>query len=488
MDSSYSSPLMKRKHQSLSQQQRQQHGEGKDEEQGGRGNNYNITNLSDSETSYQHQHQRLHFEEEGEGKGITQLKEQQQQQQQQHQEEDEDSMNCHDNDEHVNNTIIEGAVTIENLKPEAAATACSRTKSTGCAVNRKIRSNNSTTTTSSSHGGRMELLNWHSRQESSGRYNEDDDDDDNGYVADGDVSYSTPSSSSSSSSTVTSTQTSSRSSSPFSSPSYSPMTTYAEDDDDDEEEEYDRKRTAAILASFSSTSSSSTTSSTILSQKGVATTNVKVPTLLDVGADVIANVLSFVGPAEALRLLTVPICTQWRTSYTANQDLWRTLCKSEPFCATLEDGHQGSRSNKNENEGRERDEDDSASDDDDDDDDSFCSLDGYNDSDDEDDDCSGSQDVLGEYRLMYTSFVRCMNYLNRIHDDAKKGRPLSGGSYNINSTFPTFGVTKGLKKFLSRSENREALKSVIGSGNGPSQHPSTPIGVSADGREVIVSV
>ena len=483
---------MKRKRQSPLQQH-QQHGE-EDDEQRGRGNNYNITNLSDSETNHQHQHQRLHLQEEVEVVVEEGKPQPQEQQQQQRQEEDEDSMDCHDSDEHVNNTIIDEAVKIEKLKPEAApAAACGRTKSTGCAAIRKIRSSTTITSGSSTHSDRMELLNWHSRQEPSGKYS--DDDDDNGYVADGDVSCSTSSYASSSSSTVTSTQASSPSSSPFSSPSYSPMEMYAEDDDDDDDdddevEEDDRKPTAAILASFSSTSTSSSSSSTtILSGKGVATANVvKTPTLLDVGADVIANVLSFVGPAEALRLLTVPICTQWRTSYTANQDLWRTLCKSEPFSATLEDGHQGSRSKKNENKGRERDEDDSASDDDDDDDDdSFCSLDGYSDSDDEDDDSSGSHNVLGEYRLMYTSFVRCMNYLNRIHDDAKKGRPLSGGSYNITSTFPTFGVTKGLKKFLSRSENH-ALKSVIGGGNRPSHHPSTPIGVSADGREVMVSV
>mmetsp|Transcript_51061 Transcript_51061/g.123201 ORF Transcript_51061/g.123201 Transcript_51061/m.123201 type:complete len:431 (+) Transcript_51061:617-1909(+) len=419
MDSSYSSSqLMKRKRQSPSEQH---HGRG--EEEGG------------SERNHQHQH--LHSQEE----------------------EEEDWMDYDDNDEHVNNTIIEEEVVIEKLKPEAIA--CSRRTSNGCTTTRRIRSS------SRRRGsGRMELLNWHSRQESSGEYDNVDDEEDIGYVADGDVSSST-SSSSSSSSTVTST------SSPFSSPTYSPMD---DDDDEEEEEEDDRKPTAAIVASFSSSSPFT------LSRKAVAATHVKTPTLLDVGADVIANVLSFVGPAEALRLLTVPLCTQWRTSYTANQDLWRTLCKSEPFSATLEDGHQGSRSKKNENKERDYD-DDSTSDDDDD--DSFCSLDKYSDSDDDGD--SESHDVLGEYRLMYTSFVRCMNYLNRIHDDAKKGRPLSGGSYNINSTFPTFGVTKGLKKFLSRSKNHEALKAVIGGSNGPSSHPSSPIGVSADGREVMVS-
>ena len=101
---------------------------------------------------------------------------------------------------------------------------------------------------------------------------------------------------------------------------------------------------------------------------------------------------------------------------------------------------------------------------------------------------SNRDDVLGEYRLLYTSFVRCLKYLNRIQEDAQNGRPPSVMDYGKNySRFPTFGVTKSLKKFLSKKKH-ESLKSVIGSNHGGSgdEAPSmnltaAPIGVLADG-------
>jgi hypothetical protein len=196
-----------------------------------------------------------------------------------------------------------------------------------------------------------------------------------------------------------------------------------------------------------------------------------------------ANILSFVDPPEAVRLLTAPICTQWRASYTAHQDLWRTLCKAEPFCAKLEDDRD--RGQQNETRSKSNEEDDSDDDEDDDDDDSFCSLDKYYDLSDDEEDKSESHDVLGEYRLLYTSFVRCMNYLNRLHDDAKKGRPITGDTFSVSNKFPTFEVTKGLKRFLSRSKNHEALKAAIG---GIQSTSTIPIGVTADGRSYPVSV
>jgi hypothetical protein len=103
---------------------------------------------------------------------------------------------------------------------------------------------------------------------------------------------------------------------------------------------------------------------------------------------------------------------------------------------------------------------------------------------------NNGDDVLGEYRLLYTSFVRCLKYLDRIQEDARNGRPPSVLDYGKNySRFPTFGVTKSLKKFLSKKKH-ESLKSVIGSnhgGGGSDEHgapmnlTSAPIGVMADG-------
>jgi hypothetical protein len=185
----------------------------------------------------------------------------------------------------------------------------------------------------------------------------------------------------------------------------------------------------------------------------------------------------------------MPICREWRESYTSHQDLWRTLCCTDPFAANLGGGDTSSSSSDDGDN-----DDDSSSheyDDDDDDDNSFCSL--------------GDNTLLykgktkdheegnplGEYRLLFTSFVRCLNYLQRIQQDARDGRPLSVMDYGTSySRFPTFGVTKTLKKFLAKKKHG-SLKSVIGSGSyradeapGVSSLPSAPIGVLADGGEV----
>lgn len=194
---------------------------------------------------------------------------------------------------------------------------------------------------------------------------------------------------------------------------------------------------------------------------------------VSVGSDVMVSVVKFLEPAEALRLLTTPLCREWRHSYTANQDMWRTLCCEDPFSAKL-----------TRNSGAHKTSQDSLSDSQDDcDDDSFCSL-----ADNDDESIrEGSNHVLGEYRLLYTSFVRCMNYLNRIQEEARNGQMPSvfdhGNGY---SRFPTFGVTKSLKQFLANPKNG-SLKSVIGDGSGSFRNTpaivataNTPIGVVAD--------
>ena len=113
------------------------------------------------------------------------------------------------------------------------------------------------------------------------------------------------------------------------------------------------------------------------------------------------------------------------------------------------------------------------------DDDSFCYV-GNN-----------SNDVFGEYRLIYTSFVRCMNYLDRVQDiDNGNGhgfwsRKGSDNGSDCGTNVPSFGVSKSLKKFLSRSKGYNLLKSPISSDTGGVS--SEPIGISSDGREIRVS-
>jgi hypothetical protein len=195
------------------------------------------------------------------------------------------------------------------------------------------------------------------------------------------------------------------------------------------------------------------------------------------------SLVRFLEPAETLRFMTMPLCQEWRQSYTAHQDMWKTLCCEDPFSAKLNKrmtsaaGYESASSSEDGSHCAQEEEDD-------DDDDSFCTLGECNDDDDDDDE---NNNVLGEYRLLYTSFVRCMKYLDRIQEDVQKGRPPSTMDYGSNySRFPTFGVTKSLKKFLSKKSNG-TLRSVIGDGSGnfhsnpPNMASTSPIGVVANG-------
>ena len=150
---------------------------------------------------------------------------------------------------------------------------------------------------------------------------------------------------------------------------------------------------------------------------------------LTLGSDIMVTVVSFLDPRETIDLLTAPMCKEWRRSYTADQELWRAACCTEPFCA----------------------------------DSSFFSLNNFKDDFD-------NMHALGEYRLLYTSFVRCMKYLDRVQnnetsDDSKSSSAKGSNQSNHASRFPTFGVTKSLKQFLTRSKARGILKSAIGNGD-----------------------
>lgn len=198
---------------------------------------------------------------------------------------------------------------------------------------------------------------------------------------------------------------------------------------------------------------------------------------LMLGSDVMVGIVSFLEPRETLTLLTVPLCKAWRLSYTADQDLWRTVCCTEPFAADLSIYGASIEASMPQSE--------SQNDDDDEEDNSFCSMEDYKDA------FEKKNVLVGEYRLIYTSFVRCMNYLDQIqnHDGLNKSNSSwekESDESNRGNKFPTFGVTKSLKKFLSRSKERGILKSVIGNGT-TDDIPSAPIGVSTDGREIHVS-
>lgn len=203
--------------------------------------------------------------------------------------------------------------------------------------------------------------------------------------------------------------------------------------------------------------------------------NSSINPFLTLGPDVMAEIVGFLEPTETLTLLTVPLCKEWRLSYTADQDLWRTVCCTEPFAADLSsygasvDGTSTEASS-------------SKSDGDDEEDNSFCSLEDYKDA------FEKKNVLVGEYRLIYTSFVRCMKYLDQIQNqdvlnETNPSWAKESDESNRGNKFPTFGVTKSLKKFLSRSKERGILKSVIGNGT-TDDIPSAPIGVATDGRQI----
>lgn len=110
------------------------------------------------------------------------------------------------------------------------------------------------------------------------------------------------------------------------------------------------------------------------------------------GHDVMAQVASFLEPPEAYSFLTTPLSKTWLVAYTAPQELWKILCTSAPFYAKL-DYENGSGSSDS----------------------SSCSSFPM---------CNDMEmrHLFGRYRLLYTSFVRCMKYLNRLQDDALNGR------------------------------------------------------------------
>ncbi len=137
--------------------------------------------------------------------------------------------------------------------------------------------------------------------------------------------------------------------------------------------------------------------------------------LFSLDSDVMAQILTFLGPSEILNILTMPLSKEWQRNYGSHQDLWRTLCLVEPFKANIMDDPDDETSNT-----------------------SFSSLPFE----------PAVKKIFGEYRLMYTSFVRCLRYLERIQDDARCGRALSTVDYG-RSGFPHFGVSTGLQKFLS---------------------------------------
>jgi hypothetical protein len=149
------------------------------------------------------------------------------------------------------------------------------------------------------------------------------------------------------------------------------------------------------------------------------------PPILAVGCDVMAHILTFLEPPAILDVLTMPLSKEWHHGFTCQPELWRVLCLLDPFKAQVDFQETDSSSS-------------SSSDDD--------SLDSYR----------GSVELrrsVGTYRLLYTSFVRCLRYLSRIQEDAQNGRPPSLIDYGSRPLIPSHNIrdNENLQQFLARA-------------------------------------
>ena len=145
------------------------------------------------------------------------------------------------------------------------------------------------------------------------------------------------------------------------------------------------------------------------------------------GHDVMAQVASYLDPPEAYSFLTTPLSKTWLITYTAPQELWKILCTSAPFYAKLDDDNGSSDSS------------------------SCSSFPMCNDME--------MRHLFGRYRLLYTSFIRCMKYLNRLQDDALNGRvPTLYANSNQNDIYP-YNKNTSLKAYFAKARrlNRSRL-------------------------------
>jgi len=162
-------------------------------------------------------------------------------------------------------------------------------------------------------------------------------------------------------------------------------------------------------------------------------TSFREASIYSLGQDVMAQVVQFLEPPEIHSFLTTPLSKTWLVTYTAPQELWKILCTAKPFYAKLDEGSLCGSNGSSDG--------------------STCSFPICNDLE--------MRHLFGRYRLLYTSFVRCMKYLNRLQDDALNGRAPTGYTSNEtqNDIYP-YHKNVSLKAYfakarrLVRSSNR----------------------------------
>ena len=148
------------------------------------------------------------------------------------------------------------------------------------------------------------------------------------------------------------------------------------------------------------------------------------PPVMSLGCDVMAHVLTFLEPPEILDVLTTPFSKGWVNTFTRQPELWRVLCYLPPFKAQVEDGSDDSSVDSSEEN-------------------------------------VSARDVFGRYRLIYTSFVKCMRYLTRIKEDAVNGRAPSSTDSGLSAIAEQkIGSNRKLRHFLARTRGFAERKVV----------------------------
>lgn len=159
--------------------------------------------------------------------------------------------------------------------------------------------------------------------------------------------------------------------------------------------------------------------------------NCQMTPFYDLGLDVMAKVLSYLHPIEVYKFASMPLSKMFKSVYSQPQDLWKILCLSEPFYAKV-DKSLGPN-----------------------DEDSISSYPICKNLD--------LKHVIGRYRLLYSSFIKCVRYLERMQEDSKSGKvPAAAYPSDTENEIGPVGENASLKIFFAKAHELKISKSPSG--------------------------
>jgi hypothetical protein len=140
--------------------------------------------------------------------------------------------------------------------------------------------------------------------------------------------------------------------------------------------------------------------------------------IYDVGADVMAKILTYLKPIEVYSVVSMPLSKTFKMTFSNPQDLWKVLCLSAPFYAKVDKNRDNS--------------DDSIS--------SYPLCRNKN---------VEMKHLLGKYRLLYSSLIKCIRYLDRIKEDGRNGRKPAGVYVNEEEASFSYEDNDSLTNFFA---------------------------------------